>query len=602
MKLLLGIFTVLALVNAGYSQCESFPILDLGNDTLLCQGSTITYQLPAGYDFHSWQNGSNSSTFTVTGPDTVILSVSNSTPNLVINGDFENGNTGFTSAYIYGTGGTWGLLSNPGQYAIATSPNLTHTNFSNCPDHTPTGVGNMLVANGSSTPNTAVWCQTVSVSPNTDFIFSAWIGNALNDANVSNLQFTINSVQLGNIFSTTPIACTWSQYYETWNSGMNTSAQLCIVNQNTLGGGNDFILDDIYFSAACNQVDTVIVSYDTSTVEAGANLAFCENETESFTATANFSPVNFTWESTTNGSVYTPTSNGYYSVEAVSPFGCQLIDSALATITPMPWNIDLVDSQPTSCGSNDGVVYVTTTGSFNDPAYYTWNGPGATNPTQINASVWQNLAPGWYYLSIESDGCFRYDSVEVIVSNPPDAQVGATPTTGYAPLTVNMTNTSTNATSYSWDFGNGNTTTAIDLSGQTQVYNTPGTYTVELVAINGLCSDTTAITIVVLDPPIPPIPPVIVPVNISFPNIITANGDLVNDLFEPTLLNIVSLEISIVNRWGTTVYKSNSLTNFWDGKSGGLLLNEGVYFYEYKAIGAQGEELKGQGQISLITK
>jgi len=117
-----------------------------------------------------------------------------------------------------------------------------------------------------------------------------------------------------------------------------------------------------------------------------------------------------------------------------------------------------------------------------------------------------------------------------------------------------------------------------------------------------LCSDTATVTIVVLDPPIPPIPPVIVPVDISFPNIITANGDLVNDLFEPTLLNIVSLEISIVNRWGGTVYKSNSLTNFWDGKSGGLLLNEGVYFYEYKAVGAQGEELNGQGQVSLITK
>jgi hypothetical protein len=188
MKLLLGIISVIISMNVSYGQCETFPVLDLGNDTLLCEGTTLTFQLPAGYDFHTWQNGSNSSTYTVTGPDTVILNVSNSTPNLVVNGDFEAGNSGFTSAYIYGTGGAWGLLSSPGQYAIATSPNLTHTNFSNCPDHTPTGVGNMLVANGSSTPNTAVWCQTVNVSPNTDFIFSAWIGNALSDPNVSNLQ------------------------------------------------------------------------------------------------------------------------------------------------------------------------------------------------------------------------------------------------------------------------------------------------------------------------------------------------------------------------------------------------------------------------------
>jgi gliding motility-associated-like protein len=271
----------------------------------------------------------------------------------------------------------------------------------------------------------------------------------------------------------------------------------------------------------------------------------------------------------------------------------------VASIIPMPWDIDLVESQPTSCGSNDGVVYVTTTGTFNDPAYYTWNGPGASNPTQINASVWQNLAPGWYYLSIESDGCFRYDSVEVIVSNPPISQVNATPISGYAPLTVNMTNTSTNATTYVWDFGNGNSTNAADLSGQTQIYDTPGTYNIELIAINGLCSDTSTISIIVLDPPVPP---VIVPVNISFPNIITANGDQVNDLFEPTLLNIISLDITILNRWGATVYCSNSLTNFWDGKSGGLMLSEGVYFYEYKAIGAQGEQFEGQGQVTLLSK
>lgn len=602
MKLLLNILIGFPFAQLSFGQCENFPILNLGNDTLLCQGSTVTFQLPSGYDFHSWQNGSNSSTFTVTGPDTVILSVYNSTPNLVTNGDFESGNTGFTSSYVYGTGGAWGLLSNPGQYAIATSPHLTHNNFSICSDHTPTGVGNMLVANGSGTPNTAVWCQSVSVSQNTNFIFSAWVGNALNEPNTSDLQFTINGVQLGSIFSTTPIACTWNQFYETWNSGTSTTAQLCIVNQNTLGGGNDFIIDDIYFSASCNQVDTVIVSYDTSSVNAGPGLTFCANESENLTASANFSPASFTWENTFNGATYTPTTSGYYSVEATSPFGCALIDSALVSITPMPWNIDLVESQPTSCGSNDGVVYVTTTGSFNDPAYYTWNGPGATNPTQINASVWQNLSPGWYYLSIESDGCYRYDSVEVIISNPPVAQLSATPTSGYGPLSVSMTNSSTNANDYTWNFGNGNTTTATDESGQTQVYDTPGSYTIELVAINGLCSDTTAITIVVLDPPIPPIPPVIVPVNISFPNIITANGDQVNDLFEPILLNIVGLEISITNRWGGIVYRSNSMTNFWDGKSNGTPLNDGVYFYTYTAIGAQGEELKGQGQVNLIAK
>lgn len=106
------------------AQCEQFPVLNLGPDTLLRPGQTITYTLPPGYQIHNWGNGSNSSQFTVSQTDTVILTVSNDRPNLVVNGDFESGNTGFTSSYINGTGGAWGLLSNPGQYAIATSPKL----------------------------------------------------------------------------------------------------------------------------------------------------------------------------------------------------------------------------------------------------------------------------------------------------------------------------------------------------------------------------------------------------------------------------------------------------------------------------------------------
>jgi gliding motility-associated-like protein len=55
-------------------------------------------------------------------------------------------------------------------------------------------------------------------------------------------------------------------------------------------------------------------------------------------------------------------------------------------------------------------------------------------------------------------------------------------TTGCAPLTVNFGNTSSNATSYFWDFADaGSTSTAIT---PTHTYNTPGDYHVMMVAIN----------------------------------------------------------------------------------------------------------------------
>jgi PKD repeat protein len=52
-------------------------------------------------------------------------------------------------------------------------------------------------------------------------------------------------------------------------------------------------------------------------------------------------------------------------------------------------------------------------------------------------------------------------------------------TTGCAPLTVSFTNGSSNAASYTWSFGDGNTSV---LTHPVNVYSQPGTYTVKLVA------------------------------------------------------------------------------------------------------------------------
>jgi len=589
---------------AAKSQCSQYPTLELGNDTVLCPGATYSIQIPSSYDTYEWTNGSTLDGITISTAGTYGVQVVNVGTNLVVNGDVESGNQDFTSSYIYGTGGSWGLLSNPGQYAISTSPSNVHMNFSSCNDQTTTGPGNMLIANGAGTPNVSVWCQTVTVDPATDYMFSAWVGNALNDPNVSNLQFFVNNVQLGDVFSTSVNACNWTQFFEIWNSGIETTAQLCIRNQNTTGGGNDFVLDDISFSPVCVQEDSIVVTYDTLSISAGPDILFCANESEDLVATSNTPGTQFVWETGATGSTLTPTSTGMYTVGALSPNGCYVSDSAQATITPMPWDIDTVFAGPTSCGSTDGYVSVVPNGTFNVPPMYTWNGPGANNPTEINASVWENLSVGWYYVSIESDGCFRYDSVLVTPLDPPIAQMTANPLTGNAPLTVNFTNSSQNGLSYEWVFGDGNTIDTVDLSSQTETYTNPGTYTAALIVTNGACTDTAYATIIVTtvppDPEDPPQAP-IVPVSVTTPNVFTPNADGLNDVFTFELLNIKSIDLVILNRWGNKVYSSNGSSVVWDGKTNdGAAATEGVYFYRYKAVGAQNEELNGHGMVELI--
>ena len=327
-------------------------------------------------------------------------------------------------------------------------------------------------------------------------------------------------------------------------------------------------------------------------------MTFCANESDTIHATANFANPNFTWNTGQTGSTVIPTTSGTYVVSAVSPSGCNLKDTVLVNIKAMPWDFDTVAAMPTSCGTNNGAVYTTVTGTFIGQPLYTWSGPGPNSPNQINASVWQNLGAGWYYIELTNNGCTRRDSVLVTPLNPPVAGVSANPTSGYAPLNVNLTNNSSNGITYDWFFGNGNSTTATDLSSQNQTYDSVGTYLVTLVAISGNCTDTATVLITVIPPPIPP---VVVPVDLKVPNIFTPNGDQVNDFFTFELLNIKELDVTIVNRWGNPVYVSSGVPFSWNGKdAAGNMLADGVYFYKYTAKGQQDEPFEGQGFVQLI--
>ena len=71
--------------------------------------------------------------------------------------------------------------------------------------------------------------------------------------------------------------------------------------------------------------------------------------------------------------------------------------------------------------------------------------------------------------------------------------------------------------------------------------------------------------------------------------------------------NVVSIELTIFNRWGSVMYfgSSSDLTvsePSWDGKVNGKDASEGVYTYTYKAIGVSGSEVKGHGFFHLIRK
>ena len=76
---------------------------------------------------------------------------------------------------------------------------------------------------------------------------------------------------------------------------------------------------------------------------------------------------------------------------------------------------------------------------------------------------------------------FYFLSTKFLLAQTPVASFTSDVQIGCAPLSVHFTNTSTGANSFSWNFGNTNTSTLFNPS---TVFLTPNTYTVTLIATN----------------------------------------------------------------------------------------------------------------------
>lgn len=218
-----------------------------------CGTSTVIHTDP-GFSNTTWNDGSTGTDLTVTQSGQYYWQFIDMTRNTVTNGNFSNGNTGFTSQYTYisetGSTGPYGALSAEGYYTISTSPHKTHTNFADFGDHT-TGTGKMMVLNGSPQNNVTVWGQNITVVPNTTYIFSIWAASA-HPSNPAKLTFSINGSLMGTIQLTTTTG-SWQNFTVQWTSGSATTAAIGIVNQNTIASGNDFALDDIVFAPICRK-------------------------------------------------------------------------------------------------------------------------------------------------------------------------------------------------------------------------------------------------------------------------------------------------------------------------------------------------------------
>ncbi len=290
----------------------------------------------------------------------------------------------------------------------------------------------------------------------------------------------------------------------------------------------------------------------------------------------------YTWSNGQTGQTATGLTAGTYTMVVADANGCT--KSKVVTVTqPTPLvlnatgvNINCTDDTVTTASANaSGGV---------GPYTYSWsNGATTANITGI-------LAGSYTVMITDANGCTKLQVVNVTIMTKPKASISATPTSGQVPLNVIFTNSSTGGVSYSWNFGDGNSSTSMNSS---NTYVSGGNYTVMMVvtAANG-CKDTAYITIFADGFS-----------EIIVPNVFSPNGDGYNEFFSINSIGLKDLYVEIYDRWGLKMGDFNTITGGWDGKAAsGKDAPEGTYYYILLAHGSDNKEYNLKGYLMLLRK
>jgi hypothetical protein len=206
----------------------------------------------------------------------LVAAGSASAAELLSNGTFDAGNTGFYSDYQFSPpNGSGTNLYPEATYDVTTDAHADHPSFSGFADHTPGGDGNMMmVLNGSPRADAIIWAEgdiaggaALIGAPSTDFTFSFWLASVY-PASPANLQLWINGAKVeGQTFAALggeDHLGQWQQFTYSGVSGAGGLQSIYLTNLNLEPSGNDFALDDMSLTGTSMPVLTGGVPEPTS--------------------------------------------------------------------------------------------------------------------------------------------------------------------------------------------------------------------------------------------------------------------------------------------------------------------------------------------------
>jgi gliding motility-associated-like protein len=315
--------------------------------------------------------------------------------------------------------------------------------------------------------------------------------------------------------------------------------------------------------------------------------------------------VNYVWTPAatmatpnSSNSVVTPVANTTYQVIGTDANGCSDTDAVSLVVYDLPvvnFSAPVVDGcAPVMVNFQNNSTIASGT-----IATYVWDVEGQASSNQTNPT-YTFTAPGAFdvQLTATSDqGCVSTLSIAdfVNVYSIPVAGFNAAPNPADLNATVDFINTSSlDAVNFLWDLGGLASATTPSTSYQFGVADT-FTVTLYVSTIHG-CSDTTSQTIIIND-----VTEVWVPCGFT-----PGNQDGLNDTWFPVGRDLgkstVSISVEVFDRWGMSVYVSNTPDKPWTGKNGNTANDcpQDVYVYKVYYKNEKGEDATYTGHVTLL--
>jgi len=280
--------------------------------------------------------------------------------------------------------------------------------------------------------------------------------------------------------------------------------------------------------------------------------------------------------------IVTPSETTTYTITVTDQCGLTSTATVIYTITSPPL-LTSITPDIEICPGDSVLLTVNASGGYGQ-YFFLWPQTGETS-----SSIWVYPLESTTYTVNVSDECQTFvvtDQTTVFVVRP-NADFVITSSTLFDNLPITFQNLTTNGETYSWEFGDGNSSTVVHPN---NIYAEPGTYIVTLIATDEKgCMDTIAKPITIEEG-----------YYVYIPNTFTPDGFRFNNVFEASTVGVQTLNVKIFNRWGELVFESEERDFQWDGTYRGAPVQDGTYIWKIRYFTNSGREILTTGHINCI--